>query len=215
MPLNMKTTQILEKCFQGIRATIKYKAIKLEFTSAVEKPDPIQQVLETLRGLEKLAGKLGKTAVVFIDEFQRILETERGSAIQGAIRSVAQTTKHIAFLFSGSSRHMLSQAFDDSNQLLYMMCEKIFLERISAEDYVSYIQDVAKIRWKKELHTAEIARIITLSETHPFYVNYLCSKLWQQDTFQTRTYAALAVFLVKGFETHPLRGPSNSLLPTC
>lgn len=181
MPLNMKTINLLEKCFHGVKVSILSKLITLEFTSPIEKTDPIKQVLETLKGLEILAGKLNKTVVVFIDEFQRVLETERGEAIQGAIRNVAQITKNIAFLFSGSSRHMLSRVFNDSNQPLYMMCEKIFLGRIAAADYIPYIQEAAIIRWSQELAIEEIERILALSETHPFYVNFLCSKLWQRN----------------------------------
>lgn len=182
MPINMKTVKLLEKCFHSVRISILSKLITFEFTSATEKTDPIRQVSEILKGLEILAGRLNKIVVVFIDEFQRILETERGDAIQGAIRSVAQTTKNIAFLFSGSSRHMLSQAFDDPNQPLYMMCEKIFLGRMTAKDYIPYIQEAAKIHWSCELNLAEIERIIDLTEAHPFYVNFLCSKLWQKDS---------------------------------
>lgn len=181
MPLNLKTVKFLEKCFHGVKISILSKLVELEFTSVLEKNDPVRQVLEVLKGLEILAGKLNKLVVVFIDEFQRVLETERGGAIQGAIRSIAQTTKNIAFLFSGSSRHMLIQAFDDSNQPLYMMCEKIFLGRIAANDYIPYIQEAAKIRWAEELDVTVVERIIALSETHPFYVNFLCSKLWQKD----------------------------------
>ena len=187
MPINMKTVKLLEKCFHGVRISILSKFIEFEFTSSIEKTDPVRQVLEVLKGLEILAKNLDKTVVVLIDEFQRVLETERGDAIQGAIRSVAQTTKHIAFLFSGSSRHMLSKAFDDPNQPLYMMCEKIFLERIAANDYISYIQEAAKLSWSCELSLTEIERIIELSEAHPFYVNFLCSKLWQKNNPPTST----------------------------
>jgi len=119
--------------------------------------------------------------VVFIDEFQRVLEIKYGDAIQGAIRSVAQMTQHIAFMFSGSSRHMLSQAFDDENSPLYMMCEKVHLERIAQEHYFPYIQDAAKIKWGTELSNLVIERILELTERHPFYVNYLCSRLWRSE----------------------------------
>lgn len=182
IPLNLKTTKLLGKCFRGVKVSILSKLIELEFTSIPEKTDPIKQVLEVLRGLETLAGKLNKIVVVFIDEFQRVLETERGAAIQGAIRNIAQTTKNIAFLFSGSSRHMLAQAFDDPNQPLYMMCEKVFLGRMAMPDYIPYIQVAAKIRWSQELDLTAIERILELSEVHPFYVNFLCSKLWQKDS---------------------------------
>lgn len=181
MPLNIKTTKLLEKCFHGVKVTILSKLVTLEFTSPLEKIDPVKQVLETLKGLDALANKLNKTVVIFIDEFQRVLETERGEAIQGAIRNVAQTTKNIAFLFSGSSRHMLAKAFNDSNQPFYMMCEKIFLERITAADYIPYIQEAALISWSQKLNSEVIERILELSETHPFYVNFLCSKLWQKN----------------------------------
>lgn len=181
MPANMKTVKLLENCFRGVRVSIFSKLIELEFVSPIEKIDPVRQVLEALRGLDVLASKLNKTVVVFIDEFQRVLETEKGGAIQGSIRSVAQITKNIAFLFSGSSRHMLLKVFDDPNQPLYMMCEKIFLGRIAADKYVPYIQEAAMIRWSKELNVTEITRITELSENHPFYVNFLCSKLWQKD----------------------------------
>lgn len=183
MPVNMKTAKFLEKCFHGVRISIAAKLFAIEFTSQIEKQDPIRQVLEVLKGLEKLAHKLDKIVVIFFDEFQRIMEIDKGDAIQGSIRSVAQIAKNVAFIFSGSSRHMLSQAFDDSNQPLYMMCEKIFLERIAVEDYVPYIQDAAKITWAKKIDLSLIDRILELSETHPFYVNYLCGKLWAHNAF--------------------------------
>jgi len=185
MPINMKTVSLIEKCFRGVKAAIRYKSIELEFSAPLEKIDPIQQVLETLNGLEKLGEKLNKSVVIFIDEFQRILETPKGDAIQGMIRHVAQSTAHIAFLFSGSSRHMLSQIFDDSNMPLYMMCEKFYLGRIASPHYMHYIQEAALIKWKTKISENIIERILKLTENHPFYVNYLCNQLWQKSTLPT------------------------------
>jgi AAA+ ATPase superfamily predicted ATPase len=185
MPANMKTLEILEKCFQGMKAVLRYKFIELEFTHSVEKTDPVRQVLETLRGLEALAVKLDKTVVIFMDEFQRVVETPKGDAIQGAVRNVAQSTKKIAFIFSGSSRHMLNKVFDEPNAPLYMICEKLQVKRIGSEHYDAYIQDAAKIKWKSKLDKNIIDRILTLTENHPFYVNYLCGKLWRQSEVPT------------------------------
>jgi hypothetical protein len=179
MPINMKTVKLIEQCFRGIRAAIRYKALELEYSAPMEKSDPVRQVLETLKGLENLAAKLKKTVVIFIDEFQNILEVPKGEAIQGSIKSVAQTAQHIGFIFSGSSRHLLSKAFDDPNLPLYMLCEKLHLERIDTAHYFTYIQDAAKITWGKTLPDIIIQRILDLTENHSFYVNYLCSKLWQ------------------------------------
>jgi hypothetical protein len=182
MPINMKTIQLIEKCFHGLRGVIRYKAIELEYSSPIEKIDLTRQVLETLSGLERLAKKLKKTVVIFIDEFQVILDTPKGDAIQGSIRNVAQAAKHVAFLFSGSSRHMLTKVFDDPNLPLYMMCEKLQLERIDTEHYIPYIQQAAKITWKQSLPESLVERILELTENHSFYVNYLCSRLWLEDS---------------------------------
>ena len=187
MPANMKPLKLLENCFRGVKVSILSKLLELEFVFPIEKIDPCSASIEALKGLDMLVSKLNKTVVVFIDEFQRVLETEKGGAIQGSIRSVAQVTKNIAFLFSGSSCHMLLQAFDDPNQPLYTMCEKMFLGRIAANEYIPYIQEAAIIRWSQKLNLAEITRITELSENHPLHVNFLCGKLWQKDNPPTNT----------------------------
>ncbi len=134
--------------------------------------------LKYLKHYHKLAVKQKKQVVILLDEFQNIALTNNAKAIQGAIRSLAQATKHISFIFSGSSRKMLSHMFDDRNQPLYMLCKKLYLERIRKEHYVDYIQSAVKSKWKSKLDEMVIDRILTLTECHPFYVNLLCSDLW-------------------------------------
>jgi AAA+ ATPase superfamily predicted ATPase len=180
MPINMKTVKFIEKCFHGVKVAIASKRIELEFTMPIERLDPVLQVLETLKGLEELAAKLDMKVVIFIDEFQQILAVSKSEAIQGSIRHVAQMAKHVAFLFSGSSRHMLSKIFEDSHLPLYMMCEKLYLGRIESAHYLTYIQEAAQIKWKEKLSDHLIERIFVLTENHPFYVNFLCGKLWKK-----------------------------------
>lgn len=182
MPANLKALQLIEKCFYGVKVAIRYKNIELEYASPINIMDPTRQVLDALKGLDILATKLKKTVVIFMDEFQGLMETPKGQAIQGAIRHVAQASKHVSFLFSGSSRHMLLKVFDDSNLPMYMMCEKLLLERIDSAHYIPYIQTAANIQWKKHLPDSVTQRILYLTENHSFYVNYLCSQLWKNKT---------------------------------
>lgn len=188
MPINMKTVKLVESCFHGVKAVLRYKELELEFTSSIEKTDPVRQVLEALKGLDKLANKLDKTVVVFIDEFQNVIETPKGEAIQGSIRHVAQSAKNIAFLFSGSSRHMLLQAFDNSEYPLYMMCEKLFLDRIDSDHYYSYIQEASMMQWNEKIRKEIIQRILDLTENHPFYVNFLCNTLWRKNDLPAHSH---------------------------
>ena len=96
MPINMKTISILEKYFHGLTAAIRYKFITLEFTSPVEKLDPVRQVLEMLRGLEKLAKKLNKTVVVFIDEFQHAMGRNQQAILNQLKRTML--ISHVPFV---------------------------------------------------------------------------------------------------------------------
>lgn len=179
LPLNLKTLQAIEKVIKGAKVSLNYHGIELGFASQHVRADLIQQMMDALEGLEAIASKSKKPVVFFIDEFQRVAETPKGAAIQGAVRHVAQKTKWISFLFSGSSRHLLSKIFEDSSLPLYMMCDKLLLERIHREDYVPYIQEAAVIQWKTELPLSLINRILDWTECHSFYVNFLCKTLWQ------------------------------------
>lgn len=177
-PFSKKALQLVESCFKNARAVIKAGHIELEIGYTKQRIDPISEILEILAGLDLLLAKQKKKAVILLDEFQNVALANNSQAIQGAIRSIAQSTKNIAFIFSGSSRKMLMQMFDDRNQPLYMLCKKINLERINKKYYVPYIQSAAKIQWKSHLEESIIDEILRLTERHPFYVNLLCSELW-------------------------------------
>lgn len=44
------------------------------------------------------------------------------------------------------------------------------------------MQRAASNQWKQQLAPEVIERIFHYTQRHPYYVNLLCSKLWQQDT---------------------------------
>lgn len=177
-PFSKKALQLVENCFKNARAVIKAGHIELELSFSKPRFDPVTEILDTLHGLDKLAVKQKKRIVIFIDEFQNITFAQQASAIQGAIRSLAQQTKNIVFIFAGSSRKLLSHMFDDSNQPFYMLCKKMYLERIQPKHYFEYIQSASKTTWRQHLNNTVIEKILALTECHPLYVNLLCSELW-------------------------------------
>ena len=145
------------------------------------KTSPVSHIEDLLQGLEMLAEKAGKQAVMFIDEFQDILKIDGSDRIQAAIRSVAQHSKKITYIFSGSSRTMLEKIFNDSNKPLYMMCQKICLGRIKAHKLSKHIQTAWSMSNKGPVGDQAISKILTLTECHTYYVNALCSRLLQRD----------------------------------
>src|SRR3990167_5334946 len=180
-----KSLQFIGQCSKI--ASIAIKAGKLEVKAELGRTtqDPIAQLEDLLEGLEKLAKKQKKPVVLFFDEFQDVLKTESSDKIQAAIRAVAQHSKYVTYIFSGSSRVMLSKMFDDKKQPLYMLCKKILLNRIDPSHFSTHITTAFTKRFKKKMTAELIDIILAKTECHSFYLNVLCDKLWDTNTFPT------------------------------
>lgn len=159
-----------------IRAGYGGLELSLEFNSRREKP--AYNVLDILERLERLAQKTKQKLILFLDEFQEIGEITPNHAIEAVLRQVAQLTKSIAFVFSGSNRHLLNQLFDDRNRPLYKLCEKIILERISEQAYTKHLQKIAHKTWGIELPQRILDYLFQCTECHPYYMNLLCARMW-------------------------------------
>ncbi len=140
--------------------------------------DPATNVKEALLLMEKLLAEKGTQAVFMMDEFQNVGVIAQGKGIEAAIRHVAQKTKYLTIIFSGSNRKMLQTMFEDENRPLYKLCWKLPLNRISEKHYSAHIQKAAKQAWGKMLPDEVLHKIIHLTERHPFYLNKLCDRVW-------------------------------------
>jgi uncharacterized protein len=150
---------------------------KLELIPSIE-TDPATNIKEGLLLLEKLLEEKKRHAVFLLDEFQNVGIIAQGKGIEAAIRHVAQKTKYLTIIFSGSNRKLLKTMFENETRPLYQLCWKLTLKRISAEHYRDHIQLAAKKAWNKKLNDAHLEQIILLTERHPFYINKLCDRLW-------------------------------------
>lgn len=176
-----KTIKTIEQCFKSAYVGLKAGQMEIKVEFGKTSADPISQLEDLLEGLEKLAKKHNKSVVLFFDEFQDVLKADETNKIQAAIRSVAQHSQYVTYIFSGSSRIMLNKIFDDKNQPLYMLCNKILLNRIEEGYFKIHIQNAAKKKWKNTLSDSVTSTILTLTESHPYYVNMLCDKVWELD----------------------------------
>lgn len=141
---------------------------------------PAENIADALFLLEKLLLEKKKQAVLLFDEFQEIGKIAKGRGIEGAIRHVAQETRNLSLIFSGSSPHLLKSIFEDEGRPLYKLCRKLVLDRIGEEDYRIHINKAANLMWNQGLSEQVFVRIMTISERHPYYVNYLCDELWSK-----------------------------------
>ena len=159
--------------------TIGYKGVHLELIPDKDN-DVATNIMDALLALESVLAKKRQRAVLFIDEFQEIGALPSAKALEGAIRHVAQETNYLLLIFSGSNRHLLTHMFDDKSRPLYLLCERIILDRISEEHYMEFINKIALKTWKKRIPADVLNTIFELTERHPFYINALCNALWKK-----------------------------------
>lgn len=160
------------------RWTIGFAGANLELIPEKDS-DPANNIMHAMLALETILAKKRQRAVLFIDEFQEIGALPSAKALEGAIRHVAQESKYLLLIFSGSNRHLLTHMFDDKSRPLYLLCERIILDRIEEKHYTDFIKKIAQKTWKKNLSDQTLSDIFTVTERHPYYMNVICNALWK------------------------------------
>lgn len=181
LPPNSKFLDTVQGLFRQFRVSISARCFNIEASFDAIAFDATDQLFNALQALDDLAKRKKKHVIFFIDEFQDITSAESAKSLQGAIRHIAQKTSNLVFIFSGSNRHLLLELFDDKSMPIYMLCDKLHLQRMASADYLPHIQKAAKSKWKKSISLEAFYTIMALSELHPFYVNMLCHELWLAD----------------------------------
>lgn len=168
--------------FTNIQVKIELGKAGINISPNQKISNPINEIDNALSKLKQLLKKHDKKMVLFFDEFQILGQIPSNINIEAIIRSHVQMPSNITFIFSGSTRHLLNQMFNDRNRPFYNLCDKLIINKISAEDYIVFLNHAAKDKWKKQLPQEIIDEIFNLTSRHPFYVNALCFKVWQNKT---------------------------------
>jgi AAA+ ATPase superfamily predicted ATPase len=176
----------IDKLITSIKKNIKLLRPKLSITTELfqlelqssSDRDPATNVKEALSLLEKLLAEKEQHAIFLMDEFQNVGVIAQGKGIEAAIRHIAQKSKYLTIIFSGSNRKMLQTMFENENRPLYKLCWKLTLNRIISEHYQQHIQKAARLAWGETLSENCVSKILTLTERHPYYLNKLCDRIW-------------------------------------
>jgi uncharacterized protein len=176
---------LASEIFGNTQIRVAYGKLELSLDFNRRKEKPAYNILDILERLERLAAKTKQNIVLFLDEFQSVSEVTSDHAIESVLRQVAQLTQSIAFIFSGSNRHLLNKLFDDRNRPLYKLCERIMLERIMEQSYAKHLQKVAHKTWQVELPQRVLDYLFQCTECHPYYMNLLCARLWNYQQLPT------------------------------
>lgn len=148
-----------------------------DFTLSLELTPKKDDVDEILQLPEKIAEKKGYNIVVCIDEFQQIGEFKNSKAFQKRLRSVWQLQKHVSYCLFGSKMHLMNELFERKSLPLYKFGDAIYLQKISTDDWVSYIRSRFGATGKRI--SAELAEeICHMVDNHSSYVQQLAWLVW-------------------------------------
>jgi len=126
---------------------------------------------------EKIASKKKIKFIICIDEFQNIAGFENPLDFQKKLRSHWQTHKSASYCLYGSKRHMMMEVFTSPAMPFYKFGDILFLEKISVEDWIPFIQKRFEETGKK-IKSDEARLISILADCHPYYVQQLAQQSW-------------------------------------
>jgi len=145
--------------------------LSLDWKEVTKSPDDILNLAEKISE----AGKI--RLVVCIDEFQNIAGFENKLDFQKKLRAHWQHHQHVTYCLYGSKRHMMIDVFTSPSMPFYKFGDIIFLEKISTNNWITFIQKRFSDTGK-EIGIYDAKLIADLAECHPYYVQQLAQQAW-------------------------------------
>lgn len=146
-------------------------SLGLNWAEVKKKPDEILDLAESI------ALKKGLKPVICVDEFQNINYFEDSLAFQKKLRSHWQLHQNVTYCLYGSKRHMLIDVFTSTSMPFYKFGDLMFLDKISADYWKTFIVKQFKSTGKK-ISGKQALNIAFLADNHPYYVQQLAQLCW-------------------------------------
>lgn len=161
--------------FKSVRPVIKYDGLtgqpllSFDFRSEEEMNHTLDEIFNVL-GNQKM------NLLIALDEFQQIVNYPEKN-VEALLRSKIQSLNNATWIFSGSHKHLLSSIFGQHNRPFYQSTDMLHLAPISPEKYKRFIYRHFQMAGKI-LEDNLLDKILNLSRSHTFYVQYLCNRLF-------------------------------------
>ena len=130
---------------------------------------------DTFDLLEKVSDPKNRIIVVF-DEFQEIIELEKG--IDKRLRAIMQEQNNINYIFLGSQESMMTDIFENMKSPFFHFGTLMHLQKIPYDDFQRFIAErlgTFHLTDSKEIAT----EILDFTKCHPYYTQQLSSKVWE------------------------------------
>jgi hypothetical protein len=179
--------------------------IEMAFEPGFAKRDPERHWEYALRLPQEVAQRDGKRLVLFLDEFQSVLDFEDGrtETRQQQMRAAFQRSSQVSFLFAGSIEHLMKDIFGENRRPFSNFGGFYDLAPIAATDWASGIRERLD-RDGCTIDDAAIGRLIELGELHARSTMLIAQQTHLASIFaQTKRIGSTLV--EAGFQTARLR----------
>lgn len=132
---------------------------------------------EILQLPERIAAQKGYRVIVCVDEFQQVGEFPDSLTFQKKLRGVWQLQNHVSYCLYGSKKHLMENMFQNQSYPFYRFGDLFYLDKISEEDWIEYINGRFKATGK-EISERLARQICTVTDRYSSYVQQLAWFVW-------------------------------------
>ncbi len=141
----------------------------IDFSRNIEPSYTLEQIFKYLSESEK-------PNIVAIDEFQQITFYPEKN-VEAVLRTLIQKCSNTAWIFSGSSRHLLSEMFNSPARPFYASTSIMELNALPCDAYKEFAEDLFR-RYGKELENGVTEDVYSKFEGVTWFVQRVMNKLF-------------------------------------
>ena len=159
----------------GLRPVISYDNLTGQPEVSFQFSQTRQQE-QSLENLLQFLDRLDATIIIAIDEFQQISQYPEKNT-EALLRTLIQPLKNTRFIFSGSSRHILTQIFTGNKRPFFGSAQMLELKNINQQEYLTFIaQKFSDHRRKADAEALQF--ICEWTRLHTYYMQAVCNRLF-------------------------------------
>lgn len=142
-------------------------------------------LLEDAFGLVENVSDTNNRIIVIFDEFQEIMELEKG--LDKKLRAIMQEQQRINYVFLGSEESMMTKIFEDKKSPFYHFGHLMRLKKIPYQDFKDYVLERLKPVMGENAETVA-EQILEYTRCHPYYTQQLASTVWEAAFYRNISY---------------------------
>ena len=176
-PPKKSTGKKLMDFITSLRPVISYDnltgqpEVSFQFSQSRQQEQSLENLLQFLDSLDALI-------LIAIDEFQQISQYPEKNT-EALLRTLIQPLKNTRFIFSGSSRHVLTQMFTSNKRPFSGSTQLLELKNIRQQEYEAFIiQKFTDAR--RRIDTEALQFICEWTRLHTYYTQSVCNRLFTE-----------------------------------